>query len=98
MTYEQYRAIYTALNDAVTIANRTLNTLPGVGSGSMGLTPDAVKATPEYRAAKTAFDTAKALHDGFAKPFARIFAKQIRADIDARRAAKLAQNNPSTSN
>jgi len=98
MTYKQYRAIYTALNDAEILANRALNAIPGVGSGPIGLTPDAVKFSPEYRAAKAACDTAKALHDGFAKPFARIFAKQIRADINARRAAKLAQNNQSTSN
>lgn len=35
-------------------AAATLGSLPGIGSGPMGLTPDSVKASPEYQAAKAA--------------------------------------------
>ena len=98
MTYEQYRAIYAALNAACIQTGAALQAIPGIDSGPRGLTPDAVKFSPEYTAARSAFENARALHDGFVKPFARVFAKQIRADIDARRAAKLAQNNQPNAN
>ena len=39
-------------------ASATLRAIPGVGGGPMGLTPDAVKASPEYRAARAACDAA----------------------------------------
>jgi len=31
---------------------RALNAIPGLGSGAMGLTPDSVKARPDYQKAK----------------------------------------------
>ena len=41
-----------ALHDAYKSAANALGDLPGVGSGTFGLTPDSVKETPAYREAK----------------------------------------------
>ncbi len=45
------RAEYKAASDA-------LNAIPGLSSGPMGLTPDSVRSSPEYRAARAASDRA----------------------------------------
>lgn len=58
-------------------------------SGPLGLTPDAIRARPAWRAAKLALDNAfHALrqHNG---RHAKRFAKETRADIAARRLANL---------
>jgi len=39
-------------------AGAALRAIPGIGSGRMGLTPDHVKASPDYRAARAAYDRA----------------------------------------
>lgn len=39
-------------------ASAALKAIPGVGSGPMGLTPEHIRLSPEYRAAKTAYDRA----------------------------------------
>ncbi len=39
-------------------ASDALRALPGVGSGAMGLTPDSVRSSSEYRAARAASDRA----------------------------------------
>lgn len=48
--------------------------------GPMGLTPDAVKATPEYMAAKTDYETAFNQLRDFNARFLKAFPKEIRAD------------------
>ncbi len=39
-------------------AGKAMKAIPGIGSGPMGLTPDHVKFSPAYRAAKAASDAA----------------------------------------
>ena len=39
-------------------AAKALKAIDGVGSGNMGLTPDSVKSSPEYRLAKGRLDRA----------------------------------------
>ena len=56
-------------------ASRALKAIPGVGSGPMGLTPDDVKARPEYREAKLASCRAFAA----LRSFNAHYAKQLRA-------------------
>ena len=36
-------------------AGEALRAIPGIGSGRMGLTPDHVKQSPEYKAARAAY-------------------------------------------
>lgn len=48
--------------------------------GAMGLTPDAVRATPEWRAAKVRVDRAFARLRAFNTIFVKKFAKELRAE------------------
>lgn len=70
-----------ALDAAVTQHGATLNQFP---KGPMGLTPDAVKATPEFKTAKTNFDRAFAAlreHNAY-------MTKNFSAEMKAERAAR----------
>ena len=54
----------------------------GSGSGAMGLTPDSVKASPEYRAAKSAADAAGQRARNFNGQHAKQFAPELKAERD----------------
>lgn len=54
-------------------------------NGPMGLTPDHVRATPEFRAAKQAFDIAFANLRAFNAHFTKFYAAELRAERRARR-------------
>jgi hypothetical protein len=60
-------------------ASRALEALSGP-KGRMGLTPDSVKATSEWKAAKHASDAAFAALRKFNATFVRRFAKEIARD------------------
>lgn len=90
MTYAIAKIAAAAIDAELSAAGAALKAIPGVGSGPMGLTPDAVKFSPEYRTAKSALDAAKARSRAFYAAFSKRYAKEIRADRDAARAAKLA--------
>lgn len=57
MTYNECKAMRAAAEAELREASMRL-TRAGAGSGPSGLTPDSVKATPEYRAAR--YDTDRA--------------------------------------
>lgn len=61
--------------------------------GNMGLTPDAVKATPEWKQDHAAFSSAMAGLRKFNTDFLRHYAKEWRAEHAARR---IAPENPAT--
>jgi hypothetical protein len=85
MSYPEFkRTIETYQN----IADKYSAILQSFPRGDMGLTPDAVKFSPEFQAAKQAYDrAARAIRD-LNGTYAKSFAKEIRADIEARRAAR----------
>lgn len=57
--------------------------------GNMGLTSDAAKATPEWKADRRAFDQSmKALQD-FNTAFLKHYKREWRAELDRRKAARL---------
>ena len=58
MSYAIARAVGALLEAEHKRASAALKALPGVGTGPMGLTPDAVKFSPEYRTLKAAADAA----------------------------------------
>lgn len=89
LDYGLFKAIRADLESAHAAAVRELRTIPGVGAGQMGLTPDAVKFSPEFRACKSALDVAAARLRSFNGAHAARFAKEIRADIATARAARL---------
>jgi hypothetical protein len=56
MTFEKAKIAQAAHYDAVRLASQTLQRLRGEEQGVMGLTPDHIKFSPEYRAAKLEYD------------------------------------------
>lgn len=73
-----------ALDRQVTRAAAELKTFD-CHKSPIGLTPDHIKALPTYRAARFAFDQAFANLRQFNMGFVKTFAKEIRAQRDARR-------------
>lgn len=55
-TYAEAKVARDQLVERHSLASAQLKAIPGVGSGPMGLTPDAVKFSPAYRAAKAEMD------------------------------------------
>lgn len=86
--YAQFKARAGALDAEMIRASAALKAVPGVGSGAMGLTPDAVRQTPEYRSAKSASDNAFQAIRAYNGTHAGRFKKEIKADIAARRGQK----------
>jgi hypothetical protein len=87
MTFEEAKAKADALWDASTQAGKVLDAFP---KGPMGLTPDDVRATPEWKSDKSASDAAmKALRD-FNAQYTKKFKTEIISARDAKREEKLA--------
>lgn len=53
MTYEEYKEISKTLDASLSKASKALREFP---RGDMGLVPDAVRTTPEYKYAKSEYD------------------------------------------
>ena len=68
----------------VSETSAALNKFP---RGAMGLTPDAVKATPEWQLAKKAYNLAFEQSRAFNKFFTKAYKKEIAAERNERRAA-----------
>jgi hypothetical protein len=83
MDYAAAKEIQSKLDARVSQASDALNTLPKLGNG---LTPDAVKLSPEYRTAKQDFDAAFSALRAFNAKYTVAFRKELRADRLARRA------------
>lgn len=79
--FEDAKAEHAQIEQEVDAASDALQVFP---RGPMGLTPDAVTATPEYRAAKTRYAKAFARQRAFNEVFTKKFAKELRAERDKR--------------
>lgn len=71
-------------------ASERLNAIPGIGSGPMGLTPDSVKQSLEYRMANHAYRDAHARLRGINTVLTRGFADELREERRQKREALLA--------
>lgn len=85
--FETAKAIRDGLDGEVARTGARLELFPK--NGPMGLTPDHVKASPEFRAAKAAFDRAFANLRNFNKTYTVQFAGELRAERAARREHQL---------
>lgn len=65
-------------------ASRNFKSTPGVGSGPMGLTPDDIRARPDYRIAKQAMDKAFAE----LRAFNAVYVKRYKNELAAERKLK----------
>ena len=85
MTYEQAKAHQEALFAASKAAGDVLRAYP---KGPMGLTPDEVKASPQWRAERAASDRAFAEARDFNAWLVKTFAREYRAERAAKVAAR----------
>lgn len=69
-------------------ASECLNAIPGIGSGPMGLTPDAVRATPEFQTAnlryQKAFSALRAINSVLTSKFKKRYTAHARAKREAK--------------
>ena len=88
-TYETALSERDRLEVAANNAGAALSELTkGVECGPMGLTPDHIKATPEWKNARRLFDSAFQDVRLFNVPFIRTYKKQWRETLAARREAR----------
>lgn len=97
-TFARARAVRDAFDTELIAAGEAMNQIRerlagelGIAPrGPMGLTAEPIRLNPEYRAAKATSDALCDRLRRFNKTFTRVYAKEIRADRDARWAARLA--------
>lgn len=82
MTFLEAKAEAARLDAEVKRTGEILRVFP---RGPMGLTPDAVKATPEYKAAKTASEVAFAKLRAFNGWYTKTFKSELAAERRTRR-------------
>lgn len=80
-TYAEAKAVRDAIDAEGREAGKVLNAFP---KGAMNLTPDAVKATPEWKAAKARSDALFQKLRTFNTWFVKAFAAEIRAERRSR--------------
>lgn len=86
-SYAAAKAAQVRLDDEHRAAAAALKAIPGVGSGTMGLTPDSIKFGPDYRGARRRVDIAFESLRRFNQAFKRRYARQIADDARAARRA-----------
>lgn len=80
MNYQEakaYKANLEAINDA---ASKALQAFDSLGKSSMGMTPDHIKAIPEYQAAKKAYDISFNNLRNFNGQFMKVFKKEVKEE------------------
>lgn len=85
-TFAEYQELRAFHHETVQETSATLLAFP---RGPTGLTPDNVKFSPEFRFAKAAFNMAFAASRAFHGANTKRFAKELRAERDAKRQEKL---------
>jgi hypothetical protein len=88
-TFNEARKIRDELDAIMTDATKVLNTFP---RGAMGLTPDAVKHSVEFKAAKRRYDDAFIKQRAINVYLMSNFKQELRDERDAKRAAKILLN------
>jgi hypothetical protein len=98
MTYQEAEATRKNLAEIVDEASEELRYFDKFGRGPMGLTPDHVRAMPEFIAAKNKFNTAFKNQQEFSKWFLKNFKKEYAQARKAKIAKYSKLNNPTRSN
>lgn len=86
-TFAEALAVKVAIEREQDILSKQLNSYP---KGPMGLTPEAIRLSPEFRALRMKYDRVTKKLIAFNRPFMKQFKKEYRAWVDAQRAAKFA--------
>lgn len=77
MSYIIQKQVKQSLENDVKQAEKVLKEFDKYGKGDMGLTPDFVRAMPEYRKAKAEFDNAFQVLQKFNQQFVKQFRKEM---------------------
>lgn len=77
MEYSIQKQVKQSLESEVEKAEKVLKEFDKYGKTDMGLTPDFVKAMPEYKKAKAEFDNAFQVLQKFNQQFVKQFRKEI---------------------
>lgn len=83
-------AMQRQLEARMAAASVAMSDVPGVGTGPMGLTPDAVKASPAYSEARARYQAAHAALANHNRTFVRTFGRELSATRNAIREARRA--------
>ena len=86
--YEFALSQHDAIEAEANAASLRLKAVSGVEKGPMGLTPDHIKATLEWKAAHSAYCAASRNLQTFNRGFLKQFSKEWRATLLERRIAK----------
>lgn len=89
LTFTEYAAERDRLDSVMTNAGKRLSSI-GAGTGPLGLTPDAIKAKPAYQSARAEYQRAHAALRALNGQYVARYRKELQAERDARRMAKLA--------
>lgn len=84
-TYAQAKSLASFRDSEYRAACAKINAVDGIGSGPMGLTPDHVRATSEYKSAKAQLDAAFAALRSANTFLFKNFKKELRAERAIRR-------------
>jgi hypothetical protein len=83
--FAAFKSAQALLDAELSAATEAIKAIPGHASGPMGLTPDRVKALPAWRAARARVDCAFAALRAFNEVNVKRYAREIRAERDAKR-------------
>ncbi len=86
MTYQEAKDQANKLYTQVEVAGRALEVFP---TGPLGLTPDAVKATQEYRAARAAYAAAFQTLQRWNRWYVKAYWQELAAERAAHRTRKV---------
>lgn len=86
MTFKEAKEHKTHLESVCYAADIALKSIDGVGTGAMGLTPDSVKNSPEYKAAREAFSQSFARLRAFNEFFIKAFKTELKEERNTKRA------------
>lgn len=86
MTFQEAKERKIHLESACCVADIALKSIDGVGTGAMGLTPDSVRNSPEYKAAREAFSQSFARLRAFNAFFVKAFKTELKEERNTKRA------------
>lgn len=80
MNFQEAKAYKTQLESLLDFADKRLKAFDSYGKSAMGLTPDSVRAMPEWKEAKETFDIAFQNLRNFNAKYTKAFKKEIQEE------------------
>ena len=80
MNFQEAKAYKIQLESLLDFADKRLKAFDSYGKSAMGMTPDHVKAMPEWKEAKVTFDIAFQNLRNFNAKYTKVFKKEIQEE------------------